>query len=101
MVTPIQRCGYPSHPHLHLTKHLCKLASTKKEIKGFTLMMTFVTYTMKEHGTPCGTEKALGLSVCFVHLMLAAQELIQAKRGHFIKVTGIKQVANSLVVSQT
>jgi len=33
--------------------------------------------------------------------MLAAQEVIQAKGGHFIKVTGVKQDADSLVISQT
>lgn len=37
----------------------------------------------------------------FCYPMLAAQEVIQAKGGHFIKVTGVKQVADSLVISQT
>lgn len=32
--------------------------------------------------------------------MLAAQEVVQARR-HFIKVIGIEQVADSLVISQT
>lgn len=32
--------------------------------------------------------------------MLAAQEVIQARR-HFIKVIGVKQVADSLIISQT
>lgn len=33
--------------------------------------------------------------------MLAAQQIIQGKGGHFIKVTGVKQIADSLVVAQT
>lgn len=40
-------------------------------------------------------------SLNFYYLMLAAQKIIQAERGHFIKVTGVKQVADSLVISQT
>lgn len=35
------------------------------------------------------------------NLLLAAQQIVQAERADFIKVTGVKQVTDSLVVSQT
>lgn len=34
-------------------------------------------------------------------LPLAAQQIVQAERADFIKVTGIEQVTDSLVISQT
>lgn len=35
------------------------------------------------------------------NLLLAAQQIVQAERADFIKVTGVEQVTDSLVVSQT
>lgn len=78
------------------------LSVGKKKSKGFSLTRPFYHSCHRKHGIkpPVGQ----GSPQCFVsvfQLMLAAQKIFQTKRRQFIKVTGIEQVTNSLVISQT